>query len=242
MTDSVLIAHRGLEDTHPENTLPAFEAALDLGMGIEFDLAMTADGHVVVIHDETVDRTTDGSGRVSQMSLDELRELDAGDWKGEQFAGAKVPTLDEVLGLVSAKASISPAVALDVKILPPGIINAVCDTLDRHGVMDRTIGTGLVARSVDVRRRFYEGSAEFRCSAIAETLPLVLSDPYSSWVYARFVPSNADVAAVHEAGKKIFVSGPVVTDSIEETIRAAGSGADAVMAANPAEVYRRLNG
>jgi len=245
MPETVLIAHRGLDDTYPENTLPAFQAALDLGMAVEFDIAMTSDGHVVVIHDETVDRTTNGSGRVAQMTLEQLRELDAGNWKGEEFSGTVVPTFDEALELIAGYSAPTPAIALDIRLLPPGIIGKVCDALGKHGLFDRTVGIGVIAQSVDVRRRFYEGSAQFQCGAVAQTpesLAMAVRDPYSNWVYARFVPSRDDVASVHEANRKIMVSGDAVSNDMAEAHRAAEAGPDAVLTWHPTELHRRLNG
>jgi glycerophosphoryl diester phosphodiesterase len=94
-------AHRGGAARHPENTLAAFREAVRLGAHqIELDVRRTADGEAVVIHDETVDRTTDGRGRVDRLTLAELRRLDAGRWKGERFAGERVPTLREVLEIM----------------------------------------------------------------------------------------------------------------------------------------------
>ncbi len=243
MAETVLIAHRGMDDTHPENTIPAFEAAFNLGMGIEFDIAMTSDGELVVIHDDTVDRTTDGTGRVAQMSFEEIRQLDAGSWKGSEFAGAVVPSFDEVLELVSSTSKVDTAIALDVKVLQPGIINKICDALTQHNLMARTVGIGVIARSVDVRRRFYEGSAEFQRSAVAEsaeTLPLALTDPYSNWIYARFVPSESDVEATHAAGKKMLASGDAVSSDVNEAQRAASVAPDALLTWHPTELHRRV--
>lgn len=93
-----IAAHRGGAATHPENTLAAFRNAAALGVAqIEFDVRATADDELVVIHDATVDRTTDGRGKVARLTLDELRRLDAGSWKAPEFAGERVPTLDETL-------------------------------------------------------------------------------------------------------------------------------------------------
>ncbi len=245
MTDSVLIAHRGLEDTLPENTLLAFEGALRLGMGFEFDLQMTADSKLVVIHDETVNRTTDGGGRVDKKSLDELRELDAGAWKDEKFAGEKIPKFEEVLELVLGYSDIEPAMLLDIRRLPPGIINMVCNELISRDLLDRTVGIGVIAQSVDVRRRFYEGSPQFLCSALAqssESLPMALNDPYSNWIYARFVPTAADVAMVRNIGKKMVVSGDAVSADVEEALAATGANPDAVLTWHPTELHNRLNG
>ena len=82
----LILAHRGASAHAPENTLAAYELALVQGAhGVELDAKLSADGEVVVIHDATVDRTTDGKGRVSQLTLAALRELDAGSFFSEKF-------------------------------------------------------------------------------------------------------------------------------------------------------------
>ena len=94
-------AHRGASDTHPENTLAAFRQAIRLGAQmIEFDVALSKDGQLVLMHDATVDRTTNGKGPVSQLTLAELKKLDAGSWKGDQFKNERTPTLDEALAIM----------------------------------------------------------------------------------------------------------------------------------------------
>jgi len=96
-----ICAHRGADDTHPENTLAAFREAIRLGAHmIEFDVALTSDGHPVIMHDSTVDRTTNGTGRISELTFDAIRQLDAGMKKNLHFAGEQVPTLDEVLDIM----------------------------------------------------------------------------------------------------------------------------------------------
>lgn len=93
-----LWAHRGASASAPENTMAAFRAAESAGVdGIEFDVRLSRDGVPVVIHDDTVDRTTDGQGRVNRMSVSELQGLDAGRWFGSGFDGERLPTVEEVL-------------------------------------------------------------------------------------------------------------------------------------------------
>lgn len=94
-------AHRGAMNTHPENTILAFNEAVRLGAQmIEFDVRMTKDGQLVIMHDESVDRTTNGSGLVSELTFDYIRSLDAGNWKSEKFKGEKTPTLREALQMM----------------------------------------------------------------------------------------------------------------------------------------------
>tara|TARA_Y100001972_G_C7659337_1_gene332315 strand:- start:2487 stop:3374 length:888 start_codon:yes stop_codon:yes gene_type:complete len=98
LPDRGVCAHRGAMMTPPENTLSAFKAAIESGAHmIEFDVHLTKDSQLVVIHDYTVDRTTDGTGKVADLTLDQIKELDAGSHKSAKFVGEKVPTLSEVL-------------------------------------------------------------------------------------------------------------------------------------------------
>jgi len=93
-----VIAHRGCTETAPENTVAAIEAAAKMRCdAIEFDVHVTSDGKPVVIHDATLERTTSGEGAVAATSLAEIRTLDAGSWFSEEFAGQRVPTLDEAI-------------------------------------------------------------------------------------------------------------------------------------------------
>ena len=95
------LAHRGASGDAPENTLAAFRLAAEMGAdGIELDAKVSRDGAVVILHDATVDRTTDGTGRVSELTLDELKRLDAGSKFNAKFAGERIPTLDEVFDAV----------------------------------------------------------------------------------------------------------------------------------------------
>lgn len=96
-----ICAHRGASDTHPENTIAAFREAIRLGAHmIEFDVALTGDGALVLLHDATLDRTTNGTGPVSARSLSELQELDAGGWKADSFRGEQIPTLAAALAVM----------------------------------------------------------------------------------------------------------------------------------------------
>ena len=101
MPDRGICAHRGASDTHPENTLAAFREAIMLGAQmIEFDVALTKDNHAILMHDATVDRTTNGKGRVADLTFAEIRKLDAGKWKNSKYSGERVPTLREALDMM----------------------------------------------------------------------------------------------------------------------------------------------
>lgn len=95
------IGHRGSSGEAPENTIVAFRRALEQGAQmIECDLQLSADGHVVLIHDWTVDRTTNGVGTVAEMTMAQLETLDAGSWKSEEFRDEGIPTLEQALDAV----------------------------------------------------------------------------------------------------------------------------------------------
>ena len=139
-------AHRGWSEKYPENTMEAFRAALELGVDqIEFDVRITKDNELVVIHDPTVDRTTDGTGLVCEKTLAELKELDAGIFKGEEFRGCRIPTLIEFMELVKQY----PAITLDVELKEYPVqgdeVRAyeICDRIlriiDDYGFTDRVV-------------------------------------------------------------------------------------------------------
>lgn len=101
---TIIIAHRGASAYAPENTMSAFRKAVDLSAdGIEFDVKRTLDGEMVIIHDQTLERTTNGTGRVIEKKLDELRELDAGSTFSAEFKGERIPLLVEVIEEFSNK-------------------------------------------------------------------------------------------------------------------------------------------
>jgi glycerophosphoryl diester phosphodiesterase len=102
------VAHRGASGNYPENTLIAFQKALEIGVDeIELDLHMTKDDHLIVMHDSTVDRTTNGTGAIAELTLDEIKALDAGRVFGEQFKAERVPMWEEALDLVQGKVELN---------------------------------------------------------------------------------------------------------------------------------------
>ncbi len=112
LASPLVVAHRGASLERPENTVPAFEGALDAGAdAVEFDVRMSADGHPVVMHDPSVDRTTDGTGLVRDLNLAEIKRLRIRSSSGEDL---EIPTLAETLGLLSGRAAID----VEIKNLP----------------------------------------------------------------------------------------------------------------------------
>ena len=139
-------AHRGWSAKYPENTMAAFRAAAELGVDqIETDIRITADGELVLIHDATVDRTTNGSGLVREKTLAELRALDAGSWKGEEFTGLQIPTLKEFMDYMATLPDMT--IDFELKEYPvegrDAISYEVCDRvmalIDEYGFTDRCV-------------------------------------------------------------------------------------------------------
>jgi glycerophosphoryl diester phosphodiesterase len=190
----LLIAHRGGSAVAPENTLAACLSAADTWNAdmIELDVHASADGHCVVIHDATVDRTTDGTGAVATMRLGELRELDAGyrfTPDGTTFpfrgTGVGIATMDEVLEAL-------PGMRFTVEVKTGGAQAPLFEAIERHGARERIIAAGMydadrtqfsnyrgaVSVSTEELRRFY---ARYRLGV------------------GRFFPPRADVVQVPEA-------------------------------------------
>ncbi len=103
----LVVAHRGASRAAPENTLAAFREALDRGAdAVELDVQRTSDGHLIIVHDATLERTTDGRGPVARHSLAALKKLDAGRWFNERFAGERLPTLEEAAAAIDKRAGL----------------------------------------------------------------------------------------------------------------------------------------
>ena len=136
-TNVLVAGHRGYAACYPENTLLSFRKALELGVDmIEMDLNVTADGQLVVIHDATLDRTTTGKGPVRDYTLKEIKGFDAGIFKGEEFAGERVPEFSEFLDLV-AKTGIS--LNVEIKDKTHEAVDLTIKLLDEFGMLDRII-------------------------------------------------------------------------------------------------------
>ena len=144
-----IVAHRGSSADSPENTLAAVRRAIDAGAtAIEVDVRTTKDGHLVALHDATLDRTTDGTGAVNDLTLAEVKKLDAGGWFDAKFRGEKVPTLKEVLALCGNRAD----VLLDLKESGDAFAKSVAGVVNEHGRPARTIvGVRSVAQAKLIR-------------------------------------------------------------------------------------------
>lgn len=235
-------AHRGARREAPENTVPAFERALAYGVdGVEFDVQLTADGALVVIHDETVERTTDGQGHVGRHTLAQLRRLDASaGFAG--FGGVRVPTLAEVLEVV-APAGVAINIELKNSVEPyPGLEERVLGVVEEFGIADRLVLSTF---------NHYSLKKLVDLGAPGE-LGMLYSDPlYRPWRYAsrlgmgalhppaRFVVGARYVRKAHRAGLAVR---PWVVNGERRLLRMFAWGVDAVFTDLPERALQLRDG
>lgn len=135
-----IFAHRGSSGTHPENTLAAFQAAAQLPIaGVELDVHLTKDGEMVVIHDETIDRTTNGRGYVKDMTLAQLKKYDCGSWFSADWSGERIPALEEVFD-VFAETDHILNIELKTDIFPyDSLLTQVLKLAEKNGLTERIL-------------------------------------------------------------------------------------------------------
>ena len=144
----VVFAHRGARTQAPENTLASFALALAQGAdAIELDTRMTADGQVVVFHDKTLERTTNGTGRVAERTMAELRELDAGSSFSQKFRGERIPLLEEVFDAMGRKVFINLEFK-DYGALGERLVERVCELVVRCGLEEQVLFSSFMARNL----------------------------------------------------------------------------------------------
>jgi len=231
----LIVAHRGLLRHAPENTLANFRACLELRIGFEFDVERSKDGHLVCIHDSTVDRTTNGTGKVSELTLAQIRGLDAGSWFAPTFAGEKVPTVNEVLGLVAEYRQHDFLIAVDLKSenVGPDVVRLA----EKHEVLHRLLFIGRTITDANLREQIQETSSKARTAAVANDaseFPNALAARSADWVYVRYLPTKEEVEAVHRAKKQVFIAGSTVSGDVPENWQhCANVGIDAILTDYP---------
>ena len=232
-----VIAHRGLLRHAPENTLTSFRGCLSLGAGFEVDVQRAKDGSLVCIHDDTLNRTTNGRGRVAEQSLQQLKRLDAGSWFGTNFQDERIPTFLEVAQLINSSGQSSTLIAVDLK--APGIEADVIAVARQAGVLDRLLFIGSAIRDESVRMSLRNADSSAHVACLADNpaqLRSAVGDKNSDWVYFRYLPSRTETAKVMSAGKRSFIAGPTVAG--HEPVnwrRAIYSQLDAVLTDYPLE-------
>jgi glycerophosphoryl diester phosphodiesterase len=179
----VIIAHRGASEQAPENTMAAFKRAMELGAGgIELDVHLSKDSHLVVTHDEQVDRTSNGKGLVRDKTLSELKSLDFGSWFSESFKGEKILELHEILELIRDWDGILNIEIKNGPIFYPGIENAVSKAIAKFNRLQSTIVSSFNHYSlVEIRK----------INPAVRTAPLYMAGLFEPWEYARRIGACA---------------------------------------------------
>ncbi|MGX1193796.1 glycerophosphodiester phosphodiesterase [Metabacillus sp. SLBN-84] len=204
------VAHRGASGYAPENTLAAFDKAVEMKADyIEIDVQQSKDGELVIIHDTTVDRTTDGSGKVKDLTYDDLSKLDAGSWKGKEFTGEKIPTFDDILDRYRGKTGI--LIELKAPELYPGIEEKVAEELQERN-MDKPQNEKIIVQSFNFDSMKKMDSLLPKVpigvltSSILHTTDTALNEfsTYADYFNPNYgIVSKDLVANVHEKGMKI---------------------------------------
>jgi glycerophosphoryl diester phosphodiesterase len=238
----ILFAHRGASLHAPENTMEAFNLAMQQGAdGVELDARLSADGEVIVIHDSTVDRTTNGHGRVAAFKLTDLRALDAGSFFSEKFRGAQIPTLDEVFEVIGRQGIIN----VELKnYTTPGdqLVEKVCALVQKHNLQKKILFSSFFA---------------FNLRRAAHLLPevprglLALKGWKGMWArsfgfmfgeYQALHPHIMDVnapqvARVHKLGRRIHVW---TANAESDLLRLKNWGVDGIITDDPLTAVRIL--
>jgi glycerophosphoryl diester phosphodiesterase len=206
MLKPIIEAHRGYSAHYPENTLCAFRQAIAAGApSIELDVHVSADGEIVVMHDSSVERTSDGKGKIAEMTLTELKALDVGAWKGAAFAGERIPTLAETLALTdesnvifnvevksfASQASVERLVELLHRHAPRG---------GQHLVSSFDLNALLQVRSVDA------GVPLCILGSKAENIFRLADELDFPWIHCHYAAVSGDlVAAAHAQGRRVMI-------------------------------------
>ena len=239
-------AHRGFSEKYPENTMEAFRAALELGVDeIETDVRTSADGELVLIHDDTVSRTTDGTGKVCEMTLAELRALDAGSKKSAEFAGAKIPTLRELFELVKDH----PTLTLDIELKEypiegrEALAFEVCDKalamVDEYGFTKRCVVNSFSGKLNEYVREKYGDKYRQHVFYPEKLLGECTVDPYSYAYCACLFTENPEAFEyLRSRGVQPWVGAGVNNE--EKLDRAIANGACAITCNNVDEILALL--
>ena len=215
-----LCAHRGLSHACPENTLPAFAAALAVGVPeIEFDLWESRDGVAVVCHDADVDRTTDGQGAIADMEWAALQRLDAGGYLGEAWRGVRLPRLEEVLALVDGRSGLN--IHLKAAGVEGRLVKRVCDLLREQALLDIAYIAGSSEEVLGIARDYAPEMA--RACLVGQDDPdrqIALAQQYGCQrvQFGRNV-TEAQIDAAHQAGLRCNLFWSDEADDAREWVR-----------------------
>ncbi len=231
------IAHRGYRAKYPENTLVAFQAALEAGVQmIELDVVLSRDRKPVVIHDATLERTTNGAGAVGDHTLAQLKQLDAGGWFHPRFAGEQLPELYEVLDLADDRVFINIEIkphAYEPHHPPDAVERQIIELIDKRKVMDRVLlssfDLSLLQHLATLKHAPALGMIS-RNPADLQTLENCQQLNVVSWHPNHQILTPEQVKTMHAHDIRVF---PYNADTVEEIARVLEMQVDGVISSDP---------
>lgn len=236
-----VIAHRGASAIRPENTMSAFKKAIEMGANaIETDVQMTKDGHLILIHDEQLSRTTNGVGWVKDYTLKEIKKLDAGYWFSPEYANETIPTIDELFILIY---NTNLWVNIEIKmgfIMYPGIEQRLVDKIKEYGLEGRVIISSFNHYSIKMVSTI---SPELN-TAILYSIGLYEPWNYALNIGARYLHPNKNVVykelvdAAHQYGMKVY---PYTVDDEREMRYLIEMGVDGIITNVPDRLITVIN-
>ncbi|MCE5259562.1 MAG: glycerophosphodiester phosphodiesterase [Chloroflexi bacterium] len=238
----LIYAHRGARDVAPENTLAAFKAAVSAQAdGVECDVSRCATGEIVILHDDRLDRTTNGVGLLSQIAFQALRQLDAGAWFAPEFTGERLPTLEELLNLAGNSLRLN----IEIKGMSEqddGLEVEIAGLLRQHGQQDSTIISSFNPFAL---RRMHTADPEIGCallytqdSPIYPLLPAVIDKLTLKALHPEF--SLVDEAYVTRAHKRGYLVNVWTVNEQDDMLRMINLGVDGIITDHPALLRKLL--
>jgi glycerophosphoryl diester phosphodiesterase len=238
------IAHRGLLRYAPENTLANFRACQNLRLGFEFDVRRSKDGTLICLHDDSVDRTTNGKGLAIEKTDAELSQLDAGTWFDPAFQNERVPTIEQIFEVIAGYPREDAIFTADLTGADEKLEQDVVELARRHKVLSRILFIGRAINLPEVRARLRKADPGTHVACLAQTevdLEKAILDYDSDWVYLRFVPTAEMVERAGAAGKRSIVAGAKVSGEEAANWKlCAEAGVNLILTDYPLELRRKL--
>ncbi|MBX3038059.1 MAG: hypothetical protein KF758_14200 [Anaerolineales bacterium] len=240
----IILAHRGDLAHAPENTLPSFSQAIQKGAdGVELDAKLTADGHVIVFHDMTIDRTTNGKGKVASFTLDEFRKLDAGAWFDSKFAGTQVPLLEEVFETVGKDKLINIELT-NYSTPKDGLTQKVCELIKKHNNQAQIIFSSFFASNLKIAKQFLPEiprgllAMPGMIGLWARSFGFMFGDYQALHPHISSV-SKEQIQRAHRIKRRVHVW---TANTPEEILRLKDFGVDGIFTDDPAVAVQTLRG